>query len=41
MCAMKIAGVVVSVLDVDAKMLQKQELAIADAAVREGWSFSK
>ena len=28
-----------SVLDVDEKVLQQQELAIADVAVREGWSL--
>ena len=36
MRAMKIADVAVLVLDADAKMLQRQELAIADAVVREG-----
>lgn len=36
MRAMKVADVAVLVLDAQAKMLQRQELAIADACVREG-----
>lgn len=36
MRAMKIADVAVLVLDAEARMLQRQELAIADAVVREG-----
>lgn len=39
MRAMKIADVAVLVLDADARMLQRQELAIADAVVREGRSL--
>ncbi len=36
MRAMKIADVAVLVLDAEARMLQRQELAIADAVIREG-----
>lgn len=36
MRAMKVADVAVLVLDAEARMLQRQELAIADAVVREG-----
>jgi GTPase len=36
MRAMKVADVAVIVLDADARMLQRQELAIADAILREG-----
>jgi len=36
MRAMKVADVAVLILDAEAKMLQRQELAIADAVVREG-----
>jgi GTP-binding protein len=39
MRAMKIADVALLVLDADARMLQRQELAIADAVVREGRSL--
>ncbi len=39
MRAMKVADVAVLVLDADARMLQRQELAIADAVVREGRSI--
>lgn len=39
MRAMKVADVAVLVLDADARMLQRQELAIADAVVREGRSL--
>lgn len=39
MRAMKVADVAVLVLDADAKLLQRQELAIADAVVREGRSL--
>jgi GTP-binding protein len=39
MRAMKVADVAVLVLDAEARMLQRQELAIADAVVREGRSL--
>jgi len=39
MRAMKIADVAVLVLDAEARLLQRQELAIADAVVREGRSL--
>jgi len=39
MRAMKVADVAVLVLDAEARVLQRQELAIADAAVREGRSL--
>lgn len=39
MRAMKVADVAVLVLDAEAKVLQRQELAIADAVVREGRSL--
>jgi len=39
MRAMKVADVAVLVLDAQARMLQRQELAIADAVVREGRSL--
>lgn len=39
MRAMKIADVAVLVLDAEARMLQRQELAIADAVVKEGRSL--
>jgi len=39
MRAMKVADVAVLVLDADARVLQRQELAIADAVIREGRSL--
>ena len=39
MRSMKVADVAVLVLDAEARMLQRQELAIADAVVREGRSL--
>jgi GTP-binding protein len=39
MRAMKVADVAVLVLDAEARMLQRQELAIADSVVREGRSL--